>query len=123
MNVESAIRKCISEVWKYDKIPDNVLAICFHSQRVSDGFELYFYGYDQYYEEHDTWLLHEVYEPENNYFNLGIESSMLNEEELYALHKKEVEMFLTTELNRFNKKVEFFCVRFPIGIPELILKR
>lgn len=123
MSVANNIRKCISEFWHYEEIPDNVISVCFHSQRVSDGFELYFIGYDDYYEEHDTWLLSEVFEPQKNYFNLGIESSLLSEQDLYNLHRIEVELYLTENLDRFNSSIKYFCVRFPIGMPELLFER
>lgn len=123
MSVVNNIRKCISEFWLYEEIPDNVISICFHSQRVSDGFELYLYGYDDYYEEHDMWLLSEAFEPKKNYFNLGIESSLLSDQDLYGLYKIEVELYLKENLDCFNSNIKYFCVRFPVGMPELLLER
>ncbi len=123
MSIVNNIRKCISESWDYENISDETLAVCFHSQKVLDGFQLYFNGYEDFYPDHDTWLLNETFEPKINFINLGIESSLLNELDFFNIHKIEVEQYLKNNIERFNTNVKYFCIQFPGGKSELLFVR
>jgi|GEM_PF-3922584 len=40
-----------------------VIALCYHAQKVNQEYEIYLTGHDDYYEDHTTWLVERTMSP------------------------------------------------------------
>jgi hypothetical protein len=112
------------KVWLQDKfeieaLPEEVIAINFGIQKVFDGYELYQNGCDDYNEKHDNWMLSEIYEPEDNFYNLGAPSLNLSEADIYKLYKIEV-LNTLKQKQRGSKHLKYITITYFNGQPELI---
>jgi len=105
-----------------EHIPENVIALNFGMQKVFDGYEFYQCGCNEYYENHDTWLLSVVYEPKDNFLNLGLHSLVLIEKEMYELYKKEIQNLITHNKEIYPSHLKYITVNFN-SPPELLEKR
>ena len=119
MAITRKIAKWLIDKLECDTIPTEVLAINFGIQKVFDGYEIYQIGCDEYYNDHDTWLLSEIYQPADNFFNLGIESLNLSENNVYDIYKGEV-LSQFSDKKRLPAQIKFITVTFFNGKPELI---
>lgn len=113
----------LNDVFQNNSIPNNVLALNFHIQRTHNEFEIYLTGHDDFYHDHDTWLLSEVFEPKTNYIGLGIDSTVLSDREMYDIYKHEVFKFIKDKIDSYPKNVHYFNCRHPVGLPELLFER
>ncbi len=123
IEIRNIINKWLNDVFQDSVIPNNVLALNYHIQRTHDEFEIYLTGHDDFYYDHDTWLLSEVFAPKANYQGLGIESVESSDQEIYDIYKQEVYEFIKDNLKRFPENVRYFNCRYPGGMPELLLER
>lgn len=117
------ISNWLINVKREDNIPNKVIALCFHIQRTNNEFEVYLTGHDDFYYDHDTWLLGEIYESNENYKGLGVNSIKLSDQEMYEVYRLEVFDFIKNNLEFYPKNICFFNCRYPIGIPELLFER
>lgn len=123
IEIRNIINKWLNDVFQDSVIPNNVLALNFHIQRTHDQFEIYLTGHDDFYYDHDTWLLSEVYEPKANFKGLGIESIELSDQEMCDIYKHEVYEFIKDNLKRYPENVHYFNCRYPVGMPELLIEK
>ena len=107
---------------KSEQIPKNVIALNFGMQKVFDGYEFYQFGYDDYYEEHDTWLLSKVYKPKDNFLSLGPDSLTLLENEMYELYKRAILDLITQNGRMYPRHLKYITINFN-SPPELLRKR
>lgn len=117
------IKEWLNDVVQDTSIPKNVLALNFGIQRTHKEFEIYLTGHDDFYHDHDTWLLSEVFEPKVNFRGLGINSLALSDREMYDIYKQEVYEFIKDKIKSYPENVYYFNCKHPIGIPELIFER
>jgi len=113
------IKVWLQDKFEFESLPDEVIAINFGIQKVFDGYELYQNGCDDFNEEHETWMLSEVYEPEDNFFNLGVQSLNLTEADIYKLYKNEVLIALEHKQSD-PKHLKYITITYFNGQPELI---
>ncbi len=123
VEIRSLIKKWLNDVFRNSDIPVNIIALNFHIQRTNDEFEIFLTGHDDFYFDHDTWLLSEVYRAKENFKGLGIGSKDLSDKEMYDIYKNEVNVFLMDNLKRFPENIHYFNCRYPAGIPELLIER
>lgn len=121
--INNIIKKWLNAVFLEDAIPINVIALTFHIQRTHDEFVVYLTGHDDFYYDHDTWLLGEVYEPKENYNGLGIDSIRLSDREMYNLYKNEVYEFIKVNKDKYPENIHYFTCRYPVGMPELLFEK
>ena len=117
------IRKWLNVVFQDETIPNNVLALNFAIQRTHNEFEMYITGHDDFYHDHDTWLLSVVYEPKENFKGLGINSIKLSDRDMFNLYKNEVHDFLKNNIEVYPESSHYFTCRYPGGLPELLFER
>ena len=123
IEIRNSIKQWLNNVFQDSIIPKNVIALNFHIQRTHDEFEMYLTGHDDFYYDHETWLMDNVYEPMANYVGLDIDSIKLSDREMYDIYKQEVFEFINKTINDYPENVRFFNCRFPIGRPELLIER
>ncbi len=121
--IRAIIKAWLNDTLQDNPIPNETMAMSFNIQRTHNEFEIYLTGHDDFYFDHDTWLLSEVYEPKSNFKGLGIESIKLSDQEIYEVYKHEVYDFIKDKIDAFPVHVRYFNCKFPSGIPELLIER
>lgn len=116
--LKNSIKNWLADKLEIGDIPTSVIAINFGIQKVYDGYELYLKGCDEYYEEHDTWLQNEIYEPKDNFINLGTKSLELTETDIYSLYKSEVLNLLKSKNDNYIKHLKYITMTYFNGQPE-----
>ena len=86
IEIRKIIQTWLNNVFKEVRIPQNVIAFNFQLQRTPDEFEMFLTGHDDFYYEHDTWILSEVYSPNTNFQGLGIASLSFSDQEIFAIY-------------------------------------
>jgi hypothetical protein len=120
--IEKIIRNWLTHTIHKESIPHNVIALNFDIQRTYDEYEIFQTGHDDFYYDHDTWLLSQIYEPKENFIGLGISSLALTDSTIFEIYKSEVTNFLINSLNLFPKNIKYFTCKYPGGVPELIFE-
>jgi hypothetical protein len=113
------IRTWLKGKLEKDQIPHNVIALNFGMQKVFDGIELYQAGHNTYNADHTTWMIENVYFPEDNFFNLGQASLDFSLVELYELYKNEVSILVHQKME-LPKNLKYITITGHSGYPELI---
>lgn len=121
--IKIGMKKWLNDIFHENAVPSNVLALNFHIQRTHDEFEMYLTGHDDFYHDHDTWLLSEVYEPKANFKGLGINSIELSDQEMYGIYRQEVFEFIKDKIDGYPENVHYFNCMYPVGMPELLFER
>ncbi len=116
--VKKRIKQWLVGKLEIGNIPTSVIAINFGIQKVNDSYELYLKGCDEYYEEHDTWLLSEIFEPKDNFISLGTKSLNLKETDIYNLYKSEVLNLLKSQYDNYPKHLKYITMTYFNGKPE-----
>lgn len=113
--------------WLQDKLefrtlPDNVVALNFRIQKIYDGYEVFLEGCDYFYEDHDTWMLSNIYEPLDNFFSLGLPSLSLSETEVFDSYKSQVLNLILQNDRLHTGHLKFIAITYFNGQPELLKK-
>lgn len=120
LEIKDKIRNWLHDKLEFSTFPADVIVLNFGIQKVYDGYELYQEGYDDYYEDHDTWMLSNIYKPVNNYFNLGISSLNITETEIFELYKSLV-LSLILKSDRLDTiDLKYITITYFNGQPELL---
>jgi len=118
--VKNKIEQWLVDKLDIDNIPSNVIALNFGIQKVYDEYELYLNGFDEYYQEHDTWLLDVIYEPKDNFVGLGTKSLNLTEGDIYRLYKFEVLNLLKCKRENYPSHLKYITMTYFNGRPEIL---
>ena len=105
-DIKVKIRSWIHQLYQNEKIPDDIIALNFGIQKVFDSYQIYQSGHDDYYENHDTWLISEKYSPSINFVGLGKESLTLDRSEIFKIYKNELTYLIESEELEFPDQVK-----------------
>jgi hypothetical protein len=118
--IKDKIWNWLQDKLEFSSLPDNVIALNFRIQKVYDGYELFQEGCDDFYEDHDSWMLSDTYQPLDNFFNLGLPSLSLTETEVFNLYKSQV-LSLILQNDKFHAgHLKFITITYFNGQPELL---
>lgn len=94
----------------------NIIAINFGIQKVSNGFELCLSGHS-WYDESGLWYFDEEWKPEKNYVSLGQESLQLDKREIFDIYQTIIQKVLAREKEIYRNLIVI------VGLVDGELKR
>lgn len=120
--LENRIENWLNILEKHEVIPIGVKYLNFGFQKTHNEYELYLSGHGSYSEDHDTWLLDEIYSPQSNFVGLGADSLSVSVDEFKTFYRQKLIELLSFGKIKFITQVEFICISYVLGRPEKIIQ-